>query len=813
LNTSTTNRLNFYKFFLLVLLIAFLNGCVGTKQFKEGKYVLYKQKIVAPKHVNKEELTKQLVQKKNRRLLGLPIFYYAAIYNAGVKKFDSSKYETKKEAISLKFDTKISKTGNKPNKIASLNTKKNIKLLKQDKYLKEGNLFMRWGEPLVYLDSSETQKTIKNIDNYLMANGWFNGYSNYNVKYVLNRAYVSYNLTTNKPYLIDSVYLDIKDARIDSLLNKHNYTTTLISGERYEQKKLVKERNSIENYLKNNGYFDFTKQYIKYKIDTTLGNHKLAINLSLLLPAAKSAHSFYRIDSVIFTADASSQNINSLNRATDVYKGITYRYFEPNYAKKVLNRRIFLKPDMLYSKENTLSTQSELANMDIFKFVNISYDTTGGNFIANIFTSPLSRYQFSSETGLSISSYGLPGPFVSASIKKRNIFKKLGIFEIDGRIGVEGVASASDQDNVYSNIESGVNIGLTFPQFFLPLTEDFKLKLKLHDPKTLVQLGVTYNNRPEFKRTILNATNSYSWRITKTKQFTFKLIDINLVRTPFISNDYLNRLKELDSLGNNLINSFEDAFVSSFSLTYTGINNYYGQGVVGKYFGTTIEPGGTFNSLWTSSQIINKDTLQLYSYLRAQIDYRQITPKSRRGKLAYKIKIGAAFPYGENGVLPYEKYFFGGGSTSVRAWKPRRLGPGAYDHTDEDGNVTYQFEQQGEILLETSLEYRQKIIGILQGAAFLDAGNIWTLEDEPTRPGSQFKFDTFIRQIALGGGVGLRFDFSFLLIRFDAAFKLVDPARPLGSRFILNSGFYDAPFNNRQRTEPVVYHFAIGYPF
>ncbi len=812
MTTSTTIRLNFYKLSFLIGLTILLNSCVGTKQFKEGKYVLYKQKTTAPKQVNKEELSQQLVQNKNRRLLGLPIFYYAAIYNSGLKHFDSSRYETKKGKINIKFDDKVKKNEHKPHRVNSLNNKRNKKILKQEKYLEEGNLFMRWGEPLVYLDSTEAEKSVQNINNYLISKGWFNGYSNYKINYISNRAYVSYELTTNKPYTIDSIYLNIKDQRIDSLV-KNRKTVILKKGEQYSQKNLIDERNSIENYLKNSGYFNFTKQYIKYEIDTSLSGHKLAINLSILLPPTKKAHSYYKIDSVIFTTDASSQNINSINRISDPYKGITYRYFEPKYSKKVLNRRIFVKPGMLYSKENTLNTQSELANMDVFKFVNISYDTTGGDFIANIFTSPLSTYQFSSETGLSISSYGLPGPFISASIKKRNIFNKLGIFEIDGRIGVEGVASASDQDNVYSNIESGANFSLTFPQFFLPLSEDLKFKLKLHDPKTQIKFGVTYNNRPEFKRTILNATNSYSWKITKKKQFTFKLIDVNLVRTPFITDDYLNRLKELDSLGNNLINSFEDALVSSFSLSYTAINNYYNQGSLGTYFGGTIEPGGTFNSLWTSTRIINQDTLQLYSYVRAQIDFRQVTPKTRKGKLAYKIKVGAAFPYGENGVLPYEKYFFGGGSTSIRAWKPRRLGPGAYDHLDENGQVTYQFEQQGEILIESSLEYRQKIIGILQGAAFLDAGNIWTLKDEPTRPGSQFKIDTFIRQIALGGGVGLRFDFSFLLIRFDAAFKLVDPARPLGSRFILNTGFNDAPFDNRQRTEPVVFHFAIGYPF
>lgn len=140
----------------------------------------------------------------------------------------------------------------------------------------------------------------------------------------------------------------------------------------------------------------------------------------------------------------------------------------------------------------------------------------------------------------------------------------------------------------------------------------------------------------------------------------------------------------------------------------------------------------------------------MYTFVRLQADYRQVTPKGRKGTLAFKAKAGIAIPFGDEDVLPYEKYFFGGGSTSVRAWKPRRLGPGSYNHIDESGEVSYQYEQQGEVLLETSIEYRQKIIGFLQGSAFLDAGNVWTLREETARPGAQFKFDKFIRQIALG---------------------------------------------------------------
>ena len=806
------NRLSFTrKLPGLALITLLLSGCVGTKQFKEGKYVLYKQKTVAPKSVNKEDLRQQLVQKKNRRLFGLPIFYYAAIYNQGLRNYDSAKYEAKKREIEKKYEAKIEKHVGKQRKINRLTTRRDNKLAKQDNILRNGNMFMRWGEPLVYFDSTQTALSVQNIDSYLISKGWFNASSGYTVRYFQKRAYVSYLSKPGTPYKIDSVYYSIKDPRIDSLVSSRE-DKILAKNQQYDQAKLVQERNSIETLLKNNGHFSFSKQYIRYEVDTTMGNHKVAVKMSIPLPPGETAHPYYVIDSVIFTTDASIQNSLNRKRITFPYEGVTYRYFDRQYSKKVLNRRIFVKPGLLYSKESTISTQRELANMDIFQFVNISYDTTGGKFITNIFTSPLSKYQFSSETGLSVTSYGLPGPFISASVKKRNIFKRLGVLNIDGHVGIEGVAAASNPENLYT-IEAGANVGVTFPQFFLPFSDETKLRLGLFDPKTQIRIGGTYTKRPEFERTILNGTNSYSWKTNTNKQFRFNLFDINLIRTPFISDDYQKRLDELDSLGNNLKNSFDDALVTSFSLTYIYNNNYYGLGHVGRYFSASIEPGGIFNDLWTSTKFVNRDSLQLYTFVRLQADYRQVTPKGRKGTLAFKAKAGIAIPFGDEDVLPYEKYFFGGGSTSVRAWKPRRLGPGSYNHIDESGEVSYQYEQQGEVLLETSIEYRQKIIGFLQGSAFLDAGNVWTLREETARPGAQFKFDKFIRQIALGGGFGLRFDFSFLLIRLDAALKLVDPARPLGSRFILENGFNSPPYDDKSRTEPFVIHFAIGYPF
>jgi len=224
-----------------------------------------------------------------------------------------------------------------------------------------------------------------------------------------------------------------------------------------------------------------------------------------------------------------------------------------------------------------------------------------------------------------------------------------------------------------------------------------------------------------------------------------------------------------------------------------------------------VEPGGTFTNLWMRD-LFARDSLEIYAYVKLDTDYRKIFGASRNKAWAFRVRSGIAIPYGENGILPYEKYFFSGGSISNRAWKPRRLGPGSYNHIEE-GQVSYQFEQQGEIILESSLEFRQKLIGFLHWAAFIDAGNIWTLKEDKSRPGSQFKINRFYQEIAVGAGLGLRFDFSFFVMRFDVAGKVIDPASPLGSRFILSSGFNDAPFDDPKLTEPVIYTLSIGYPF
>ncbi|HSJ68078.1 MAG TPA: BamA/TamA family outer membrane protein, partial [Anditalea sp.] len=201
-----------------------------------------------------------------------------------------------------------------------------------------------------------------------------------------------------------------------------------------------------------------------------------------------------------------------------------------------------------------------------------------------------------------------------------------------------------------------------------------------------------------------------------------------------------------------------------------------------------------------------------FQFLKFQADWRRYIPIDNVSTFAYRTNLGLAKPYGiGGGVLPYEKYFFAGGSTSNRAWLPRRLGPGSFQpEPREDGTFDYRFEQPGEIVFEAMFEYRRKLFSYFDGAVFIDAGNIWTFKDDRTRDGAQFRFDSFYKEIAVGTGMGLRMDFDFLVLRLDMGVKAYDPAQDEGDRFVLDKLSFRRPLGERGQA---VFNIGIGYPF
>ena len=698
---------------------------------------------------------------------------------------------------------------------------------------------MQWGEPIAVFDSSAVPLTEERFRNYLFTNGYFLGKvsSEVKVRGAKGRIVdVDYILEPGKPYRIDTVFYEISDSTIISILRENERNSLIREGDRYREDYLSRERERIDLLLKDHGFYDFSRQYIEYEADTSRGNGERLVALKLIVndPEKRGYHKQFRIDSVRFTTDASVA-AQGRSRQTRTFRDVQYHFYQNDYNLKILSQRVFIRSGELYSRAKTMNTQRQLANVDAFKFININFDTTGGDFIVNIFSSPLPRYEWSNEAGVNVTQ-GYPGPFYSVSFRKRNLFKGLETFELGGRFGFEGVASVTQDQNIYKSTEAGVNASLTFPQFIFPFRERTRFRLARYNPKTKVTAGYNFTDRPESRRTAISLNGTYTWQNNRSLAYSLTPFNVSVIETDTsqFSPEFRQLLDRQQELGNNsLVNSFRPSFVNSIIFGVLWNKNNYGNIESNSSFlRLQVETGGT---IWNfvDPKIVTQYDLQYFKYIRFSADYRVIRVINPTTIFAYRLNGGFAYSYSDNKSLPYEKFFFIGGSNSVRAWRPRRLGPGSAkpelsEEPREDGLFDYSIEKPAEILLEGSAELRKKLFGFVSGAVFIDAGNVWTFRSKagdgitpsPTPGNTRFRFSEFYREIAVGTGFGLRFDFTFLILRFDVGIKVIDPARDPGDRFVLDKARFLQPYATEtgegQYTnfrEPVIYNVGIGYSF
>jgi outer membrane protein insertion porin family len=783
--------------------------------------------------VDQEALRNLYAQRPNRKILGvrlkkvhIGIPLYVEMYYLGLRKYDRNKFIKKKERVEKKFDTLISRS-NDLKRRNNLQFRKQKKIDKYNSRIENGNQFMQWGEPISVYDSTLLQTTIERFSTYLFAEGYFHNRISTRISTFLRRVSVTYKVETGRPYIIDSVSFNIQDSTLLRILMQNQAESKIKVGDRYQEDNLTDERERIDLMLKDKGYYDFSRQYIDFWVDSSiLRNSRIAITISISNPAKRGYHKQFVIDSVRFTTDAGVSKMGR-ERQTRTYRDIQYNYYDDLYSLKILSQRLFVYPGTYYNRTNTFNSQRQLANLDAFKFVNINYDTSGGRFIANIFTSPLDRYEWSNEIGLNITQ-GFPGPFYNINFKKRNIFRGLENFELNGRIGIEGVASYSNDLNVYRSTEAGTNASLIFPQFVWPMRDATQIRFGQYNPKTRFSLGYSFTDRPEYKRTSTTLSNTYTWQNKRTTQYSLALTSISLINSEIKSDTFRYQLRRLDSLGNyNLVRSFNPSFVSSMIFGITWNRDYgttFDKNAI--FIRAQFETGGTSLN-FINPDIITRHDLQYFKYLRFNFDVRRLNVINKWSTLAYRVNTGVAYSYGSNRSLPYEKFYFAGGSNSIRAWRPRRLGlgsvpPALSGDPVKDGTFNYQFEKPGEILLETSIELRRKLFGFMDGAVFIDAGNVWAFNKaiQEDQGNSQFNPRTFYKELGIGTGFGLRFDFTFLILRFDVGIKAYDPAREEGDRFVLDKMRFFGPFAKEigenefiDIREPVIYNVGIGYPF
>jgi outer membrane protein insertion porin family len=789
---------------------------MGVRYLQDDEYLLRRQHIEGNEDIPKDDLEELYQAKANKKFPLIPFAPYVWIYHLGESSFDSVKIQNKITDIEEKYESKILKHADNPKKVEKL---KNTRIKKTDKKYKdlaEGNILMRWGEPTSVYDSSTIAATAEQMNQYLRNRGYFNSSVDFKTKFRWRKAFVTYQIEEDQPHTIDTVRYITADTVILKLIQQNEQNSKLIIGENYDQNNLTAERERIEKILKNNGFYDFSRQYITYNVITDALPYQVEVDMIINEPAKRGYHKQFKVDSVIFVTDAGAAPPGFGDRATMTYRGINYQYYNKRFSKKIIDQRVFIYPDSLYSLNNTLNTQRQLAYLDNFKFININYDTTGGLFVANIFTSPLQKYSMTNEAGLDVTQ-GLPGPFYNLSLKDRNVFGGLENLDITGYFGFEGVSGATTTSDDYSSVETGAKMALTFPQFIMPSSAKFKQKVGIYNPNTVIRSGFNYTDRPEYTRSNFTSALSYNWQKDRTRAYSFTLSELSFINS---NTDYEfdSLLLQLESEGNPLIKSFEPSFVSAmnFFVIYNfNPDDFYGNKA--SMLKIYAETAGTIYNFFDPEnfELNKKDTIQHFQYLKFLTDFRRHININENNGIATRLMIGVAYPYGENLTLPYEKFFFAGGSNSIRAWPPRRLGPGSLKppyntNPEQDGLFNYSTEKPGEILLEANVEYRSKLIAFIDWAFFIDAGNVWYFYYNPAFEGAEFKFNRFYKEIAVGMGMGLRLNFSFLVVRFDYGIKMYDPARDEGHRWLGGNISID-----HLGGEPgqAIWNIAIGYPF
>ena len=462
------------------------------------------------------------------------------------------------------------------------------------------------------------------------------------------------------------------------------------------------------------------------------------------------------------------------------------------------------------------------------------YSPTEGLLDAVVNASPTKRFQETVEFGGTLVA-NRPGPFLNVRLKWRNPFGGAELLELGARVGFEGQyvrladGSIDQQNRSTLTTQFGATASLLLPQFLVPFRPGGRLSD--YNPKTRFSLSDTYVNRPEYTRTNLEFSYDYLWQRTLFHQYVFSPVVLNLINASNISPAYQMVLDELKSRGSPLYRSFVQQLVPSVAFTSLYNSNDFNETRDARYLRVGVEVGGLTRDLYRQKlgELTSRggdEGLQVYDFARLSVDYRRYLKLTPRSYFVYRLNGGMAHALSATAgqyIIPYDRSFFAGGSTSLRAWGPRRLGPGAYttliparetDGTIKRDPVTNQpilirdfvSEQPGEVLLEGSVEYRFPVYSFVKGALFTDFGNVWSLNPSDDRAGARFHFDTFYRQIAVGSGLGLRFDFTFLILRLDVATRIFDPTAPTGEQWALRN------FND-SRKNPTAFNLGIGYPF
>ncbi|MCH5225772.1 MAG: BamA/TamA family outer membrane protein [Muribaculaceae bacterium] len=691
----------------------------------------------------------------------------------------------------------------------------------------------RWvrklGEPPVVYDSTLVAAGVEQLEKAMINKGFLYAQASADTivdKKNKKKIKVNYRVSPGVQYVVNGITYEFPDSTFRSIVMKDSDHFVVRTGTPLDRSLLETQRETITNSLKNQGYYGFSKEFITFNADTTAGSNLVDLTMRLNPPYARQTgdlltHEKYYIKDIRYITDFDPSLGESASQIIEKAQHLDYRDIQIYNSGKgylrpgVLYENCFIHTGQPYSQVSVDRTYSALSRLSILKFINIAFvpagKEEGKNLLdAYILLTPAKSQSVAFELE-GTNSEGDLGVAAAVTYTHRNVGKGSETLTTKLRGAYESLSGNLEGLIHDRYMEYSVDLGVTFPKFKAPfLKEGFKRRV---NASSELNFSMSYQERPEYTRVISTAGWSYRWVNRKDKNvYLFTPIDINYVYLPESTLDFINNIAPDNPL---LKYSYEDHFIMRMGFTF-----YHSNKREEKPWDLTfqrniytvranLETAGNIlyllNMLFRPRSHVSSDPFKLFGiyysqYIKLNTDYGFLHIFDNRNSLALHAGFGIGFPYGNSTILPFEKRFYGGGANGVRGWDVRTLGPGSYPGNN---SVSDFINQCGDIRLILSAEMRTKLFWVIEMAAFIDAGNIWTIKNYPNQPGGLFKFNEFYKQLAASYGLGIRFDFSYFLLRFDMGMKAHNPAM----------GQVAWPLIHPRWHRDSSFHFSIGYPF
>jgi len=840
------------KISFILVITTILISCSVTKNLEDDEYFLTKNNITYNESNNTDDVIKNLIKPKPNSLFArYPL--RLKIYNFANKNPDSTftnwlkrkpnreqrlhNFLSKKQTIKLQkayagINNWLKKSGEAPSLIDSSKINKSIKNLK--KHLDQNG----------YHDIQTDYNIVYNKN---------------------KKAEVNYIIKTGDPYIIDSISQQIDSKIVDSIYNLHKKNSYIRTNIQYRDQHLINERERITNIMRNSGLYTFEKESIRCEyapdsikkttwVDIFIDDKKVRNQDSTY----SEPYEIYKVSEVNIFTDFNYKNKEKVITDSTTYSGHNFYSFDKlRFKPKALSDAIFIKPNSIYKDLDKTLTLTQLNNLKTFKYPSIKYiiderDSTGTSLIANILLTPLNKFELEYNLDALHNDIQNVGLSLSTSILARNVFKGTENLELAFRGSIGASKDGADREDQFFDVrEFGADLKLSFPRILFPINTS-KIIPKIMSPTTRVSFGASTQTNIGLDKTIFTGILNYSWYSSASVTNRFDLFNMQFVnnlnpgRYFEIYNNSYDKLNSIainsgytndnlsysegtsifihDVTTNNLAPSVSALITATetqeiknieerrqrltennliFTTNYSYVKNTRTSIIDNDFsrLGIKLELAGNTISTLANALGLNKNTddrYELFSvaysqYAKTELDYIKYWGLANNNTFAFRSFFGIAIPYGNSNSIPFSRSFFGGGSNDNRGWDAYSLGPGISGGKNEFNEANMK--------IALNAEFRYTFFGDLKGAIFVDAGNIWNVLDNEDDP--EYTFDSLkdLSELAIGSGLGFRYDFSFFVLRFDIGFKTYEPYLENG-KWLKNYNFKNA-----------VYNFGINYPF